>query len=113
MRNEWGAVAIEKRAEIPNHEPLQLRLIAQIHQEWHIRYPENLETSILGLGELEHMNQLYASGMLQRIKNYNAGNAASSPGSVKIMASPSRLFYQNLVGVWGYRGINCYTHLRR
>ena len=76
MRNEWGVVTIEKRAEILNHEPLQLRLAAQIHQEWHIQYPENLETSILGLGELEHMNKLYVSGMLQRIMNYNAGKAS-------------------------------------
>ena len=34
------------------------------------QYPENLETSILGLGELEHMNKLYVSGMLQHIMNY-------------------------------------------
>ena len=69
-------VTIEKRAEILNHEPLQLRFAAQIQQKWHIQYPENLETSILGLGELEHMNKLYVSGMLQHIMNYNAGKAS-------------------------------------
>ena len=106
-------VTIEKRAEILNHDPLQLRLAAQIQQEWHIQYPENLETSILGLGELEHMNKLYVSGMLQRIMNYSEGNATSSPGPVKIMASRSREFHQNLVGVWDYRGITSYTRSRR
>ena len=66
----------------------------------HTHHHQNLETSILGLGELEHMNQLYVSGMLQRIKNYNVGNAASSPGSVKVMASRSDYF----VKIWWESG---------